>query len=130
MSETITLAHVSDVHLSPVAGLALRHLNVKRSLGYVNWRRHRQHTHHRDALDLIIADVKAHAPDHIAVTGDLINLGLPAEYETAAAWLHGVGTPQHVTVVPGNHDIYTSLRGDAGVSRWAPYMRADAWGAK
>jgi len=30
MSETITLAHLSDVHLSPVRGLPLRYLNVKR----------------------------------------------------------------------------------------------------
>lgn len=130
MTETITLAHVSDVHLSPVAGLTLRHLNVKRGLGYVNWRRKRQQTHHRDVLDVIMADMKANAPDHIAVTGDLINLGLPAEYETAAAWLHSVGTPQDVTVIPGNHDIYTTLRNDPGVMRWADYMHADAWGAK
>lgn len=130
MSETITLAHVSDVHLSPMPGVALRHLNVKRGLGYLNWHRRRRHAHHRAALDLVIADMLAHKPDHIAVTGDLINLGLPVEYEAAAAWLNEVGTPQDVTVVPGNHDIYTSLRGDPGIARWAPYMQADAWGAK
>jgi 3',5'-cyclic AMP phosphodiesterase CpdA len=130
MSDTITLAHVSDVHLSPLAGLALRHLNVKRSLGYLNYRRQRQRTHHRTALDLIMADMRAHAPDHIAVTGDLINLGLPAEYEAARAWLHEVGSPHKVTVVPGNHDIYTALHGDPGVARWGDYMRPDAWGEK
>ncbi|MEI9901579.1 MAG: metallophosphoesterase [Hyphomicrobium sp.] len=130
MSETITLAHVSDVHLSPLAGLALRHLNVKRGLGYLNWRRQRQQTHHRAALDLIVADMKAHAPDHIAVTGDLINLGLPLEYEAATAWLHDLGSSQDVTVVPGNHDIYTTLRNDPGVARWEDYMRADAFGEK
>lgn len=129
MTETITLAHVSDVHLSPLAGLAWRHLNVKRGLGYVNWRRQRRSTHSRAALDLIVADMKARKPDHIAVTGDLINLGLPAEYEAAKVWLHDLGTPQHVTVVPGNHDIYTTLRNDPGVARWADYMRADDWGA-
>lgn len=130
MSETITLAHISDVHLSPLAGLALRHMNVKRSLGYINWRRQRQSTHHRAVLDIIIADMRTHAPDHVAITGDLINLGLPAEYDAAATWLHEVGSPQHVTVVPGNHDIYTALRGDPGVARWSDYMRADAWGEK
>jgi 3',5'-cyclic AMP phosphodiesterase CpdA len=128
MSETITLAHVSDVHLSPFTGLAWRHMNVKRGLGYINYRRQRKGTHHISALDLIIADMKAHAPDHIAVTGDLINLGLPAEYEAAAHWLRDLGTPDHVTVVPGNHDIYTSLGDDPGVARWADYMRADAFG--
>ena len=128
MSETITLAHVSDVHLSPFTGLAWRHMNAKRGFGYINWRRQRKRTHHRSALDRIIADMKAHAPDHIAVTGDLINLGLPLEYEAATEWLHDLGTPEHVTVVPGNHDIYTSLGDDVGVARWADYMRADAFG--
>ncbi|MFN3622871.1 MAG: metallophosphoesterase family protein [Hyphomicrobium sp.] len=128
MTETITLAHVSDVHLSPLAGLAWRHLNVKRGLGYVNWRRQRKRTHSRAALDMIVADMKAHKPDHIAVTGDLINLGLPAEYDAATVWLHDLGTPQDVSVVPGNHDIYTTLRDDPGVARWADYMRADAFG--
>jgi 3',5'-cyclic AMP phosphodiesterase CpdA len=130
MSETITLAHVSDVHLSPLPGVALRHLNVKRGLGYINWQRQRRRTHHRAALDLVIADMLAHKPDHIAVTGDLINLGLPVEYEAATAWLREVGTPENVTVVPGNHDIYSALRGDPGVERWADYMCADAFGAK
>lgn len=130
MSETITLAHVSDVHLAPTAGLALRHLNVKRGLGYLNWQRQRRRTHTRDSLDLVIADMLAHKPDHIAVTGDLINLGLPAEYEAASTWLREVGTPEHVTVVPGNHDIYSTLRGDNGIERWADYMRADVFGAQ
>jgi len=130
MSETITLAHVSDVHLSPLPGVALRHLNVKRGLGYINWQRQRRRTHHRAVLDLVMSDMLAHKPDHIAITGDLINLGLPAEYEAATAWLHEVGTPHHVTVVPGNHDIYSALRGDPGVELWADYMRADAFGAK
>jgi len=129
MSETITLAHVSDVHLAPVPNVGWRHLNVKRGLGYINWRK-RQATHQRAALDLIIADMLAQAPDHIAITGDLINLGLPAEYEAATAWLSEVGTPRNVTIVPGNHDIYTSLRGDPGIARWAAYMQPDTWGAQ
>ena len=130
MSETITLAHLSDVHLSPVRGLPLRYLNVKRGLGYLNWQRSRRRVHQRPSLDLVVADLKAHQPDHIAVTGDLINLGLPAEYAAALSWLEGLGRPDGVTVVPGNHDIYTVLRGDPGVARWASYMRADAWGAR
>jgi 3',5'-cyclic AMP phosphodiesterase CpdA len=130
MTETLTLAQISDVHLAPVRGLALRHLNVKRGLGYLNWQRRRARVHRRESLDLVVADLKAQRPDHIAVTGDLINLGLPGEYEAAHAWLEGLGTPRHVTVVPGNHDIYTHVRGHPGVARWAEYMRADAWGAK
>ena len=130
MTDTITLAQLSDVHLAPVRGLALRHLNVKRGLGYLNWQRGRRHVHRRDALDLVVADLKAQRPDHIAVTGDLINLGLPAEFEAAHAWLEGLGAPHSVTVIPGNHDIYTHLGSDPGVERWAEFMRADAWGAR
>ena len=130
MTDTITLAQLSDVHLAPLRGLALRHLNVKRGLGYLNWQRGRRHVHRRDALDLVVADLKAQRPDHIAVTGDLVNLGLPAEYEGARAWLEGLGRPDKVTVVPGNHDIYTHLAGDPGIERWADYMRADAWGTR
>jgi len=129
MSETVTLAHLSDVHLAPLPGIPLRHLNLKRGLGYLNWQRGRRHAHQRPALDLIVADMLAHRPDHIAVTGDLINLGLPAEYDAARDWLEDLGAPDTVTVIPGNHDIYTSLRGDPGVARWADYMRSDVWGA-
>ena len=129
MTDTITLAQLSDVHLAPLRGLALRHLNVKRGLGYLNWHRGRRRVHRRDALDLVVADMLAHRPDHVAVTGDLVNLGLPAEFEAALAWLEGLGTPDKVTVIPGNHDIYTHLRDDPGVERWANYMRSDAWGA-
>ena len=129
-SGTITLAHISDAHLAPLPAIGLRHFNLKRGLGYLNWQRSRRHTHSRFALDLIVADALRHEPDHIAVTGDLINLGLPAEYEAATAWLASVGSPERVTIVPGNHDIYTTLRNDPGVARWADYMQADAWGKR
>ena len=36
---------------------------------------------------------------------------------------------RHVTVVPGNHDIYSRLRGDAGTGRWSAYMASCAQGA-
>jgi 3',5'-cyclic AMP phosphodiesterase CpdA len=130
MTDTVTLAHLSDVHLAPVRGLTWRHLNVKRGLGYLNWQRSRRRVHRRPSLDRVVADLKAHKPDHIAVTGDLINLGLPAEYEAAHAWLEGLGSPRDVTVIPGNHDIYTHVHDDPGVERWADFMRADAWGAQ
>lgn len=128
MDDAVTLAHLSDAHIAPLPDLGWRHLNLKRGLGYLNWRRHRRHTHRRDALDAIVKDMQAQQPDHIAITGDLINLGLPDEYAAARDWLQTVGAPDRVTLVPGNHDIYTTLRNDAGVARWAAYMAHDAWG--
>jgi 3',5'-cyclic AMP phosphodiesterase CpdA len=128
MTETITIAHLSDVHLSPLTGFTPRHWNAKRALGFVNWHRKRRHIHLRSVADRLIADMKAQAPDHIALTGDLINIGLPVEYEAAAKWLTTVGPPSGLSVVPGNHDIYTHLRSDPGVGRWNTYMASDEWG--
>ena len=124
--DTLLLAHLSDVHLAPMPRVPLTALNLKRSLGAANWHRHRQHVHVRDVLDLLVADMQAHKPDHIAVTGDLVNLGLPDEHKAALQWLQALGPPEHVTVVPGNHDAYTHLRADAGYRRWQAYMAGDA----
>ncbi len=122
MTEAFTLAHFSDVHLPPVLGGPWPYWNAKRLLGSANWLRKRRHVHQAAVADKLIADAKALRPDHIAITGDLINLGLPSEYQSALRWLKTVGTPANVTVVPGNHDIYSNLHGDPGVARWAEYM--------
>lgn len=117
-----TLAHLSDVHLSPLPGISPRFWNAKRALGLLNWHRKRRGVHRRDIADKLIADAASLRVDHIAITGDLINLGLPAEYEAALAWLQSIGAPESVTVVPGNHDVYTRLPGHPGAARWAAYM--------
>jgi 3',5'-cyclic AMP phosphodiesterase CpdA len=120
-----TLAHLSDVHLGPLPPVGARHWNVKRLLGWLNWQRRRRHLYSRDVLDRIVADIAAQAPDHIAVTGDLANLGLPAEHEAALAWLRTLGDSERVTVIPGNHDIYSSIGADPGTARWQPHMSAN-----
>jgi len=122
MTTTFTLAHLTDVHLGPIAGFSPRYWNVKRGLGYINWARNRRAVYRRDVLDRIVADMQAQQPDHIAVTGDLVNIGLPQEHIDALTWLESLGPPERVSVVPGNHDIYSRLRSDTGTRRWAPYM--------
>lgn len=125
---TLTLAHLSDVHLPLEARLTPRHWRVKRMLGAVNWQRNRRAVHRADVIEMLLADMAAQCPDHIAVTGDLVNIGLPDEHATALAWLQRLGPPELVSVVPGNHDIYVRSRRDPGVARWADYMASDAWG--
>lgn len=122
MTATLTLAHLSDVHLGPLPGVPLRHLNLKRALGFANWHRYRCRVHTAATLALLLADLAAQTVDHIAVTGDLINIGLPGEYRHAADWLRRLARPDSLTVVPGNHDIYTRLVGDAGVGHWRDWM--------
>jgi 3',5'-cyclic AMP phosphodiesterase CpdA len=101
-----TLAHLSDPHLPPLPAVGFADLIGKRALGYLNWTRNRHKYQRRDVLDALVADLQAHSPDHITVTGDLVNLALEAEFAPARAWLESVGAPDRVSVVPGNHDAY------------------------
>src|SRR6266536_2196562 len=78
MTDTFTLAHLSDPHLPPLPAARLRDLAGKRALGYLNWTRNRHKYHRREVLDALVADMQAQRPDHIAVTGDLVNLALEA----------------------------------------------------
>jgi 3',5'-cyclic AMP phosphodiesterase CpdA len=117
------LAHLSDLHLSAPPRLA--QLAGKRGLGFINWHRGRKNIHKVEALDALTADLKTFAVDHIAVTGDLVNLSLPGEYALARAWLEALGPPAEVTVIPGNHDIYVPGASDGPSTSWGDYMRGD-----
>jgi 3',5'-cyclic AMP phosphodiesterase CpdA len=117
------LAHLSDLHLALPPRIS--NLAGKRGLGFVNWQRKRKFIHRRDVLDAITQDVKAQAPDHIAVTGDLVNLSLPAEYAQAKQWLQSLGDPSDVTIVPGNHDAYVRSAARSPAAFWGNYMRGD-----
>ena len=119
---TFTLAHLSDPHLPPLLLPMVAEWNLKRLLGVLNWQRRRKRQHRADVLARLLDDLRQQNPDHITVTGDLANLGLPAEHDTAQQWLASVGTPDGVTVIPGNHDIYTDLGSDPGIARWQDYM--------
>lgn len=132
---TFTLAHLSDPHVPPMPRARLVEIANKRVLGYLNWTRNRHRIHRRDVLDALVADVHASAPDHIAVTGDIVNLALEAEFAPARQWLEGLGRADRVSVVPGNHDAYVQataqrfaetlpdyISGDDGVPGF-PYLR-------
>lgn len=119
------LAHISDVHLGPLPDVTYRDLASKRVVGYVNWQRNRRRNHHDGIVDAIVADLKAQAPDHLAVTGDLVNLALDGEIELARLWLETLGAPADVSVVPGNHDAYVPGAFDKACHAWAPWMNGD-----
>lgn len=124
-----TLAHFSDVHLAPLPTPRPWELMNKRISGFINWQQRRSHLR-RDVLDALVADVRARAVDHVAITGDLTNISLPAEFEHVGEWLTSVGVGEAVTVIPGNHDAYTPMVRDPGYWRWAAYMTANEAGAR
>jgi 3',5'-cyclic AMP phosphodiesterase CpdA len=123
------LAHLSDPHLAPLPRPRVLELVGKRATGYVNWRRKRQLVHRSDVLGRIVADLKQQAPDHIAVTGDLVNIAIAAEFKPAREFLESLGSTREVTLVPGNHDAY--VRSGIGYSQlhWDAYMRGDDGGS-
>ncbi len=98
------IAHVSDLHLTPVP-FPLGE-GLKPALGWINWRR-KPGAHDAAIAARTIAAVAAARPDHVALTGDLIELGLPSEYAAAGAALAEFGDPERVSWAPGNHDVYT-----------------------
>jgi 3',5'-cyclic AMP phosphodiesterase CpdA len=119
------IAHLSDPHLGPLPAVRLTQLFNKRASGYLSWHLNRRKIHLNHILDLLIKDIKAHTPDHIALSGDLINIALPAEYENAVHWLGHLGEPDRVTLVPGNHDAYIRGVWESGVARWSKYFTGD-----
>lgn len=120
------LAHISDVHLGPLPEVSYWELLSKRITGYINWRRNRRHTLAEDIIARIVDDIGKFAADHVAVTGDLVNLALDAEIRLARSWLEALGPGDGVTVVPGNHDAYVPGALDRVCTAWDEYMRGDA----
>jgi 3',5'-cyclic AMP phosphodiesterase CpdA len=97
----------------------------KRATGYFNWWRNRVRLHVPEALAGIVADIKAEKPDHIALTGDLVNVSLPTEFARAAEWLARLGGPADVTVIPGNHDVYVATAWPQSLGQWGAYIAGD-----
>jgi 3',5'-cyclic AMP phosphodiesterase CpdA len=119
------LAHLSDPHLPPLPRPRLKELAGKRALGYLNWTRNRHKYQRRDVLDSLVADMLTQAPDHIAVTGDLVNLALEAEFAPALAWLESIGPSDRVTAIPGNHDAYVRATRHRHGEVWTTYLASD-----
>ena len=117
-----TLAHLSDPHVSPLPRPRAAELAGKRVTGFLSWTFRRNAIHGGSVLDSLTADLQETAPDHIVVTGDIINISLPDEYTQAQAWLRSLGPPERVTAIPGNHDAYVPIDWQRSIGLWADYM--------
>ncbi len=103
------IAHLSDLHLLSLEGVPTRRFLNKRLTGWVNLRLKRGHIHRSSYVRAIAREIANAKIDHVVVTGDLTNLALEPEFELARTVLRddlGI-EPERVTVVPGNHDLYT-----------------------
>jgi 3',5'-cyclic AMP phosphodiesterase CpdA len=122
---TFILAHLSDAHIGPLPRATLRELSNKRGLGYINWRRKRGRAHDMDLLSRLVSDLLAQKPNHIAMTGDILNIGLTAEFPLAAAWLSTLGAAKDVSFTPGNHDAYVRDSMPHLAATFAPWVASD-----
>lgn len=117
----ITLAHMSDVHLAPLPPVHPKDLLNKRITGFLNWKMKRQRTLDGEGLNTLVRHMRAQSPDFVAVTGDLVNLALDAEINTAYNWLQTIGEPEQVCISPGNHDAYVRGQLEKALERWSGY---------
>lgn len=112
------IAHLSDVHMldsrTGPHGARYRFATRLVNLGqrpldpYTRVRR----------LARALRAARENGADHIVISGDLTEVGEDAEFERFAEVLHDARLPEEsVTLVPGNHDLYT--RGDA----WSRALR-------
>jgi 3',5'-cyclic AMP phosphodiesterase CpdA len=124
----VKIAHFSDVHALALDGASAWHFLSKRLAGYLNVRLNRRDKHPVRLFEALVASLNEDPPDHVVVTGDLTNLSLRPEFALARRLLDRLHLgPRHVTVIPGNHDVYTV---DALVSRAfhraiGPYAEGD-----
>ena len=120
----VTIAHVSDLHLPYDPRLRPTQRLSKRQLSVWSWRR-RRHWQRPEILEALQADLRQHAPDHIVITGDLVNFSLPEEFQLAARWLESLAPADSISVVPGNHDALVELPHAESLGLWSRWTRAD-----
>ena len=120
------IAHLSDLHILEEAErprFDVRFVSIGRRLDA------------KDRLEKMrtaIAHARAAGAEHFLFTGDLTETGTPAQLEAFAATLADCGLRGHeVTLVPGNHDAYTSASGwrdalEGPLQRWARNAACEA----
>ena len=121
----ITLAHISDIHLSPLPQVGLSDLVGKRITGFLNWKLKRHGEMNVGTLASLVAHMQAQNADFTAVTGDLTNLALDSEVERAGKWLENLGDSERVAVCPGNHDAYVPGALENAQNLWGKYLTGE-----
>ncbi|MGH7281388.1 MAG: metallophosphoesterase family protein [Polyangiaceae bacterium] len=123
------IAHISDLHVLALTGVPRHRFLNKRLTGYANLRFKRNHVHKSSYVESIAKEIARSKIDHVVVTGDLTNLALETEFEAARDLLErGLGlSPKDVSVVPGNHDLYTAgaLKSRRFTQFFAEYIQSD-----
>jgi 3',5'-cyclic AMP phosphodiesterase CpdA len=123
------VAHFSDLHVLALEGVSRARFLNKRFTGLVNLRLKREHKHRPAHVKAVAKAVGEAKVDHVVITGDLTNLALEQEFEAVLRLIEeDLGVPAaQITVVPGNHDLYTrgAMRAQRFTRFFAPYLVSD-----
>lgn len=119
------LAHISDIHLGPMPNVAWTRLLSKRITGYINWQRNRAKEFSPAVLNNLTTHMKNAKPDHMVITGDLVNIALVEEIDRAKNWLNSLGNGEELSIVCGNHDAYVNGMLEQAIIAWQEYLLGD-----
>lgn len=102
------IAHITDLHLVEETYLE-RSASERLRLAWLNTGRTIDPKQRRACV--LQALRSARGADHLLLTGDLTEDGVPAQFELLGELLVEAGLePERVTLVAGNHDLYTDAR--------------------
>src|SRR5688572_29162172 len=110
--------HASDIHLLDLRGVALWRYFNKRLTGALNLLLRRRNAHDARLFDAMMAKCEPLGVERVVLTGDLTNLSLEPEFALVRRKLEALPVP--ATVIPGNHDAYTTS--SARLRRFEQYL--------
>ena len=124
----LRIAHISDLHVLDLQGTRWQDFLNKRMTGAMNLAGMRRNAHPVSIAEQLADRLGAGDIDHVILTGDLTNLALDSEFKRALEVVQRIGPPSFVTVIPGNHDMYTrgALRHHRFEKWFSPYLVDDA----
>ena len=102
------IVQLSDIHIWRYAYNPAK-LFSKRAVGILELLKGRAKKFRLERLEDVVGRVLSLCPDHVLITGDLTTTALTSEFLAARVELSDVlNLPGGATVIPGNHDRYTS----------------------
>jgi Icc protein len=112
---TTRIAHLSDAHILDPRPSRTR-AGWSMQVRFLSFGRPLDAEGRRAKLERSLETARRVGANHFILSGDLTEYGSPGEYETVAEILHDSGiAPERFTLVPGNHDVYSS----ANAWKWA-----------
>lgn len=101
------IAHITDTHLLEPEHLSRSARHMLR-VNFLSFGRAKDAADRRYRLLRAICQAEAGGASHFLMTGDMTEDGLPGQFESLAEVLTQSGVdPERITLVPGNHDLYT-----------------------